>query len=53
VAKVFCQAEAVVDGVVDIPSLVLTVKYIVDHIEDDGSFVDNEPVVHREMQVRQ
>jgi len=48
---VFCQASQVVDGVEDKPSLQKTISYIVSKINDEGFFVDNNPVIHREMQV--
>jgi len=50
VAKVFCQAENVVDGVVDSEKLNQTLRYIAAS-SNNGHYVDNEPVKIRSMQV--
>ncbi|WAR23926.1 CO3-like protein, partial [Mya arenaria] len=50
VAKVFCQAEKVVDGVVVKESLQRTLNYIANNQKGTGYFVDNNPVIHKEMQ---
>ncbi|KAL4220109.1 hypothetical protein ACF0H5_020520 [Mactra antiquata] len=50
VAKVFCQAKKVVDDAVDPKEDVeITIKWLVDKMEQDGSFIENMPVIHREM----
>ncbi|XP_060576890.1 complement C4-like [Ruditapes philippinarum] len=50
VAKVFCQASKVVNDAVDQEKDVkLTIDWLNNHAEADGSFVDNMPVINREM----
>jgi len=50
VAKVFCQAETITEKVVDESGLNKTLDYIAKN-NKNGVFTDNEPVIHREMQV--
>jgi hypothetical protein len=50
---VFCQAKKVVNDAVDQEKDVkLTIDWLNNHAEADGSFVDKMPVIHREMIVR-
>ncbi|XP_052774668.1 complement C3-like isoform X2 [Mya arenaria] len=50
VAKVFCQVEKMVDGVVDKGSLSRTLQYIVGNQKGSGYFVDDNPVRNTGMQ---
>nr|ACN37845.1 complement component C3 [Ruditapes decussatus] len=50
VAKVFCQAKKVVDDAVDKEEdIKITIDWLNDHVNADGSFIDAMPVIHREM----
>ncbi|XP_052777882.1 complement C3-like [Mya arenaria] len=50
VAKVFCQAEKVVDGITIKDSLLETLEYIAKNQKGAGHFVDNNPVSDNKMQ---
>ncbi|WAR23934.1 CO4B-like protein, partial [Mya arenaria] len=50
VAKVFCQAERVVDGFVVKESLQRTLEYIANKQKGTGYFVDDKPVLYTHMQ---
>ncbi|XP_053388991.1 A.superbus venom factor 2-like [Mercenaria mercenaria] len=50
VAKVFCKARSVVDDAVDEQEdIKITINWLQNHVEYDGSFVDNMPVLDRGM----
>ncbi|KAL4219300.1 Si dkey-8k3.2 [Mactra antiquata] len=50
VAKVFCQAKKVLDDAVDPKEdIEITIKWLVDKMEQDGSFIENMPVSYRKM----
>ncbi|XP_052774666.1 complement C3-like [Mya arenaria] len=50
VSKVFCQAEKVLDGIVEKESLQMTLKYIANKQKQTGKMVDENPVIHTAMQ---
>ncbi|KAH3752507.1 hypothetical protein DPMN_187128 [Dreissena polymorpha] len=51
VAKVFCQADQVVQGIVERDVINQTLSYIAkNNMEGSGEYRDSNPVIHREMQ---